>query len=100
LSRAPHGKPAPAVEAPAAAETPQESPDASQPPAQHPAAPARSYVVQHGDSLWKIYHSLSSDRVGLTSWAEFLPRISAENGIGDPDRILPGKVLTVPPAQP
>jgi len=100
LSRAPHAEPPPAVAAPAAAEAPQELPDASQPPTQSPAPPARRYIVQRGDSLWKIYRSLGNDRAAPTSWAEFLSRTSAENGIGDPDRIQPGKVLTVPPAQP
>ena len=99
LSRAPHAEPAPAVAAPAAAEAPRESPDALQPPAQPPAPPALSYVVQRGDSLWKIYRSLRNDPAALPSWAEFLSRMSAENGIGDPDRIQPGKVLTVQPAQ-
>jgi nucleoid-associated protein YgaU len=53
--------------------------------------------VQRGDSLWKIYRSLGSDRAAPASWAEFLSRMSAENGISNPDRIQPGEVLTVQP---
>ena len=99
-SRALHAEPAAAVAAPAPAEASQQSPDASAPPVQLPAPPSSRYVVQRGDSLWKIYRSLSSDRAAPMGWAEFLSRMSAENGIGDPDRIQPGKVLTVEPLQP
>jgi 5'-nucleotidase / UDP-sugar diphosphatase len=100
LSPVPHAEPAPAIAAPAPAEAPRESPVALQPPAQPPEPSASRYVVQRGDSLWKIYRSLGNDPAMPNSWAEFLSRMSAENGIDDPDRILPGKVLTVQPAQP
>ena len=60
----------------------------------------RVKIVRHGDSLWKIYRSLGDDRAGPKSWAEFLSRMSRENGIGDPDLIQPGRVLSVKPAQP
>jgi nucleoid-associated protein YgaU len=55
--------------------------------------------VERGDSLWKIHRSLRNDTATPRSWAEFLSRMSAENGIGDPDLIQTGKVLSVPPAQ-
>ena len=100
LFRAPHMEPVAAVSEPVAAQAPQAPPDAPQPAAQAPAPSARRYVVQRGDSLWKIYRTLGSGRAAPTGWAEFLSWMSAENGIGDPDLIQAGRVLTVEPAQP
>jgi hypothetical protein len=82
---------APAEAAPAApgAETPKAADKATQP------GPARTYVIREGDSLWRIYQSLNPDTPGR--WDEFLSRIRADNGLVDPDRIWPGKTLTITP---
>jgi nucleoid-associated protein YgaU len=76
--------PLPAPQAPAAA------------PA--PAAPAvTKYVVQQGDSVWKIYRSLGRESAGGKSWQDFLSTTRELNGLDDPDTILPGKVLNIAP---
>ena len=71
------------------AETPKTADKAPQP------GPARTYVIREGDSLWRIYQSLNPDAPGR--WNEFLSRIRADNGLVDPDRIWPGKTLTITP---
>jgi nucleoid-associated protein YgaU len=59
------------------------------------AAPERTYVVQEGDSLWKIYQTLGVETP--SRWEEFLSRMRAENSLIDPDHIRPGKVLKLQP---
>ena len=60
-------------------------------------APMTTYVVQRGDSVWKIYRVLGRESGDGTSWQEFLSTTRALNGLTDPDTILPGKVLTIAP---
>jgi LysM repeat protein len=50
------------------------------------ATPARTYVVQQGDTLSSI-----ANRFGTSVSA-----LQAANGIGDPDEINPGQVLVIP----
>jgi hypothetical protein len=77
----------------AAAEPPQvAAPAPSEPPA---APPATRYVVQRGDSVWKIYRTLSREGGDGEGWQKFLSTTRALNGLEDPDTIMPGKVLTI-----
>ncbi|MGA2479543.1 MAG: LysM domain-containing protein [Spirochaetia bacterium] len=85
--------PAPQLQAPMPLPAPQ-APAAA--PA--PAAPAvTKYVVQQGDSVWKIYRSLGRESAGGKSWQDFLSTTRELNGLDDPDTILPGKVLNIAP---
>ena len=57
-----------------------------------PAAPAvTKYVVQQGDSVWKIYRSLGKGISRRQSWQDFLSTTRELNGLDDPDTILRGK---------
>jgi hypothetical protein len=83
--------PAPQVAAPAASPQPVA-------PAPAPAAPAVTrYVVQRGDSVWKIYRSLGRESGDGKGWQEFLSTTRTLNRLDDPDTILPGKVLNIAP---
>lgn len=58
-----------------------------------------SYMVQSGDSLWKIYRSLRSDRKTPNEWKDFLRMMKEKNDLSDPDRIYPGAVLSIETGQ-
>jgi len=63
-----------------------------------PAAPppARTtYVVKPGDSLWKIFTSVRSQKPDRRGWMDFLSATQSMNSLIDPDRLQPGKVLTI-----
>jgi len=83
----PHRSPAPAAVQPAPAAV-QPAP-AVQPP---PAPPTVTYTVKPGDSLWKIFSSRNSDR---RRWEGFLSTTQSVNGLDDPNRLRPGKTLTI-----
>lgn len=52
------------------------------------------HVVQHGDSVWKIYLSLrAGGRAG--EWKDFLKLVKETNDLSDPDRIYPGDLLWI-----
>jgi nucleoid-associated protein YgaU len=73
---------------------PQTSAPLPRPPA--PATPAtKSYVVMPGDSLWKIFRAKSPGSADRKGWLDFLDRARSLNGLGDPDQLVPGKVLTL-----
>jgi hypothetical protein len=55
------------------------------------------YVVREGDSLWRIFTSLKGSEAAGHGWADFLSRATSLNALRDPDRIIPGKVLTLTP---
>jgi nucleoid-associated protein YgaU len=80
---------APAAEVAPAAQTAPVAPDSVT------AVPQRTYIVQKGDSLWKIYQSLGADTP--SQWEEFVSRMRVENSLIDPDRIWPGRVLKLQP---
>ena len=69
---------------------------AEPPPEPNVAAPAgtaaRSYTVESGDSLWKIAESMYGDGAKYTHIFEANREVLEE-----PDRILPGQVLKIPP---
>jgi nucleoid-associated protein YgaU len=56
------------------------------------------YVVQRGDSIWKIFQTMGKGGGG-GSWKTFLSNTSVLNGLDDPDTILPGKVLNIAPRE-
>jgi len=61
-----------------------------------PAAPSTTtYIVRPGDSLWKIFASMSSRGADRRGWMDFLSKAQTLNSLGDPDRLQPGKVLTL-----
>jgi hypothetical protein len=77
----------------------------TKPPAAAPAAAAAvpaepsevTYVVKPGDSLWKIFTSMQAAPGDRSGWLDFLSRTQSANGLGDPDQLKPGKVLTLSP---
>jgi LysM repeat protein len=78
---------APAAAAPAAAEEPAvEEAAASEP---EPAAAARTYTVESGDTLWAIAEQFYGD-------GNKYQIIADASGISNPDLIQPGQVLTIP----
>jgi hypothetical protein len=52
-------------------------------------------VVRPGDSLWKIFTSLRPQDTDRKGWMDFLSKAQSLNGLDDPDRLLPGTVLTL-----
>jgi hypothetical protein len=54
-----------------------------------------SYVVRPGDSLWKIFTSMRPQAGDRKGWMDFLSKTQSMNGLDDPDRLQPGKVLTL-----
>ena len=70
-------------------------------PAAPPLKPAASppvtttYVVKPGDSLWKIFTSARSQKPDRGGWMDFLSTAQSMNSLDDPDRLQPGKVLTI-----
>lgn len=74
----------------AAASTPTPQPAATAPPTESPAPPsapvASTYIVQRGDTLFRI-----ATRFGLTT-----AQLAAANNIYNPALIYPGQVLTIP----
>ena len=69
------------------------------PPSPPPPPPTRTYIVRPGDSLWKIFTSMSTPGIDRRGWMDFLSKAQALNSLGDPDRLQPGKVLTLSPQQ-
>jgi nucleoid-associated protein YgaU len=51
--------------------------------------PAQSYTVQPGDTLWDIAERVYGNGTDYTL-------IAKASGIGNPDLIIPGQVLTIP----
>jgi hypothetical protein len=84
---------------PVIAAPPQNSGSATLPAGQQPllpsAPPTRTYVVRPGDSLWKIFTSLRPQSPDRKGWMDFLSKAQSLNGLGDPDQLQPGKVLTL-----
>ncbi len=64
-------------------------------PPEGPAPDTTTYVVRPGDSLWKIFTSLRRSGMDEKGWAEFLSKTRTMNSLSDPDRLHPGKVLTL-----
>jgi nucleoid-associated protein YgaU len=66
-----------------------------------PAQPAPSppmtttYVVKPGDSLWKIFTSVRSQEPDRRGWMDFLANTRSANSLNDPDRLQPGRILTI-----
>ncbi len=81
------GREEPAAE-PAMGVTQQQPPPAAPPPPPPP-APARTYTVVAGDTLWAISERFYGD-------GNQYQRIAAASGIDNPDLIYPGQVLTIP----
>ena len=73
-----------------AAAAPRASPAAPTTAARQP--PTVVYTVRPGDSLWKIFSSMRVDR---SRWGTFLSNAQSLNGLEDPNRLHPGKVLTI-----
>jgi len=73
-----------------AAAAPRASPAAPTAAARQP--PTVVYTVRPGDSLWKIFSSMRVDR---SRWGTFLSNAQSLNGLEDPNRLHPGKVLTI-----
>jgi len=86
----------PAAPPPAApaSPVPQAAPAATTAAPQPP--PTVVYTVRPGDSLWKIFSSMRVDR---RRWGTFLSNAQSLNGLDDPNRLNPGKVLTITPGQ-
>jgi hypothetical protein len=84
----------PALPAPMTpASPPQPSPSVLPSPSPLPAT--TTYVVRPGDSLWKIFTSMSPPDSDRRGWMDFLSKMQSLNGLGDPDRLQPGKILTL-----
>jgi len=70
------------------------------PPQPAPSVPATTtYVVRPGDSLWKIFTSMRAQSAVRKGWMEFLSKAQSLNSLEDPDRLQPGKVLTLSPQE-
>ena len=54
-----------------------------------------TYVVRPGDSLWKIFTSVRSQKPDHGGWMDFLANTQSVNSLNDPDRLQPGRVLTI-----
>jgi nucleoid-associated protein YgaU len=54
-----------------------------------------TYVVRPGDSLWKIFTQMRAQSADRKGWMDFLSKTQSLNGLGDPDQLQPGKVLTL-----
>jgi nucleoid-associated protein YgaU len=93
-ARAPSAAAAPASVAPAPAASAPTASVAPAPAASVAAAPPETtnYVVQRGDTLWKIFKSRGEDP---SAWKGFLSSMQAANDLPDPDLIRPGKVLSL-----
>lgn len=62
---------------------------------QQPAAESKMYTVKKGDTLWKI----AEMHYGKGKGAKYTDIVKANTPpVKDPDRILPGWVLRIPPA--
>jgi nucleoid-associated protein YgaU len=84
--------PAPASAEPAGAPAGREAAPAK------PAGPLQAtttYVVKPGDSLWKIFTSVRSEKPDRGGWIDFLSNAQSMNSLNDPDLLKPGKVLTI-----
>jgi len=77
---------------------PQPEPSSSPQPAPSVAA-TTTYVVRPGDSLWKIFTSMRAQSAVRKGWMEFLSKAQSLNSLEDPDRLQPGKVLTLSPQE-
>jgi LysM domain len=70
-------------------------------PAASTAGPAASspmtttYIVKPGDSLWKIFMSVRLQSPDHRGWMDFLSNTQSMNSLNNPDRLQPGKVLTI-----
>ena len=63
-----------------------------------PAGPLQAtttYVVKPGDSLWKIFTSVRSEKPDGRGWIDFLSNAQSMNSLNDPDLLKPGKVLMI-----
>ncbi len=66
------------------------------PPKPAPSVPSTTtYVVRPGDSLWKIFTQMRAQSADRKGWMDFLSKTQSLNGLGDPDQLQPGKVLTL-----
>jgi LysM repeat protein len=59
------------------------------------AAPTVTYVVQEGDSLWRIFAALRMGSPHQKDWTDFLSNTLKLNNLQDPDRIHAGSRLTL-----
>ena len=80
-----------AVAAPA---PPAHAPTAPTPPVTTPPV-TTTYVVKPGDSLWKIFTSVRPQKPDHRGWMDFLANTRSANSLDNPDRLQPGKVLTI-----
>jgi hypothetical protein len=79
-------QPAPTPAAPAAQPSPEKQPAAEAKPA---AAPAASYLIKRGDTLWDLASTYYRN-----PW--LYPRLAKANGIRNPDLIFAGTRITIP----
>ena len=51
--------------------------------------------MKPGDSLWKIFTSVRSEKPDRRGWIDFLSNAQSMNSLNDPDLLKPGKVLMI-----
>lgn len=78
---------------------PSAAPPAAPPQPEPSVAATTTYVVRPGDSLWKIFTSMRAQSAVRKGWMEFLSKAQSLNSLEDPDRLQPGKVLTLSPQE-
>lgn len=82
-----------AITAPLASASPPPSPSPSFSPTPSPTPAFREYVVQEGDTLYRIAQLFLSPGADLL---EFAQRIAQLNGLSDSDYLVPGQVIQIP----
>jgi nucleoid-associated protein YgaU len=88
----PTREPAAAVAPAAPSAPPSASSSALSAPPPQASTDTGSYVVQRGDTLWKIFKSRGKDS---REWKSFLSSMQATNDLPNPNLLRPGKVLSI-----